>query len=87
MAASVPARLDREETLRLFRCLVGSHRALSHQALDQARMALRNDRQFDQFERSLRGGERRLREELLLNLKNLGIAESSVTEEDLRHMR
>lgn len=81
------ARLDREETLKLFRCLVGSQRSLTHQALDQARMSVRNDRQYDQFERSLRGAERRLREELLLNLKNLGVADPSVESEDLRHMR
>jgi hypothetical protein len=81
------ARLDREETLRLFRCVVGSQRGLSHVALDQARMSLRNDRQFEQFERSLRGQERRVREELLGNLKNLGIADPSVGSDDLRHMR
>jgi len=80
-------RLDRESTLRLFRCLVGSHRGLSHKAIDQARMALKNDRQFQQFERSLRGEERRLREELLSNLQNLGIADPSVSDDDLRHMR
>jgi hypothetical protein len=79
--------LDREQTLRLFRCLVGSQRGLTHTALDQARMALRNDRQFQQFERSLRGEERRLREELLMNLRNLGIADPSVTAEELRHLR
>ena len=81
------ARLDREETLRLFRCLVGSNRALAHVALDQARMSLRNDRQFQQFERSMRGEERVQREELLTNLKNLGIADPSVLAEELRHMR
>ena len=80
-------RLDRESTLRLFRCLIGNHRGLSHQAIDQARMSFKNDRQFNQFERSLRGAERGLREELLKNLKNLGIADTSVTQDDLRHMR
>ncbi len=81
------ARLDRDATLRLFRCLVGSQRALAHQALDQARMSLRNDRQFDQFERSIRGAERRQREELLANLVGLGLADPSVGPDDLRHMR
>lgn len=80
-------RLDRESTLRLFRCMIGNHRGLSHTAIDQARMSFKNDRQFDQFERSLRSKERSLREELLKNLQNLGIADSSVTKEDLRHMR
>lgn len=50
-------------------------------------MSLRNDRQFDQFERSIRGAERRIREEILANLKSLGIADPSVEPEDLRHMR
>ena len=79
-------RLDRESSLRLFRCLIGSHRGLSHKAIDQARMALKNDRQFSQFQRSLRGEERRSREELLSNLKNLGIVDLTVCDEDLRHM-
>lgn len=83
----MPARLDREATLRLFRCVVGGQRSLSHQSLDQARMSLRNDRQFDQFERSIRGAERRIREEILANLKSLGIADPSIEPEDLRHMR
>lgn len=87
MAPVAAARLDREGTLRLFRCVVGNHRAISHQALDQARMSLRNDRQFEQFERSLRGSSRKLLEELLTNLKVLGIADPSVTADDLRHMR
>lgn len=81
------AKLDREETLRLFRCVIGCNRDLSHVALDQARMSIRNDRQFWQFERSLRGAERSRREELLSNLVSLGIADRSVTEDDLRHMR
>ena len=81
------ARLDREETLRLFRCVVGSHRGLANTAMDQGRMSLKNDRQFQQFERSLRGEERRLREELLMNLRALGLADPSVSSEDLRHMR
>ena len=80
-------RLDREATLRLCRCLVGAQRGLTHKALDQARMSLKNDRQFDQFERSLRGEERRLREETLANLINLGIADPTVGPDDLRHMR
>ncbi len=50
-------------------------------------MSLRNDRQFDQFERSIRGAERRQREELLANLVGLGLADPSVGPDDLRHMR
>ncbi len=83
----MPERLDREATLRLFRCVVGGQRSLSHQALDQARMSLRNDRQFEQFERSIRGAERRIREEMLANLKSLGLCDPTVSDDDLRHMR
>jgi hypothetical protein len=83
----VAVGLDREATLKLFRCVIGNHRGLSHAALDLARVALKNDRQLQQFERTIRGAERGLREELLANLRNLGIADPSVGADELRHMR
>ncbi len=78
---------DRNETLTIFRAFVHGQRLITHAALDIARAALRNDRQFAQFERSMRGKEREVREYILANLQQLGLADKNVSGDDLRHMR
>ncbi len=58
------ARLSREESLALVRVFVRAQNSIKGQALDQARMAFpvqENDRQFVQFEKSLKDKEGSLR--------------------------
>jgi hypothetical protein len=80
-------RLDRNESMTLMRILVKAQRETSHEAIDLARLSLKNDRQFEAFQKVLRGIEKRQREEALSVAQSLGIIDFSVTADDLRTMR
>jgi len=80
-------KLNRNDSLALFRAFVHAHRELSHAALDITRASIRNDRQFSQVERTIRSKERESREYILVVLQQLNLVDDSVLTEDLKHMR
>lgn len=80
-------RLDRNDSLALLRILISVERQVSSEALRMAKVAIRNDRQFDEVQKSIRFKGREARELCLKSAQDLGFIDQSITPEDLRHMR
>lgn len=80
-------RLDRNDSLALMRILIHVERQVSSEALSMARAAIRNDRQHDEIQKSIRFKGREARDQCLKNAQDLGFVDLSITTDDLRHMR
>ncbi len=80
-------RLDRNDSLALMRILTAVVRSTSTTAIRLARVSLRNDRQFDEFQRTLRKEEADAKATCLKACKDFGFVDGAVDMEDLKHMR
>ncbi len=66
-------KLTKEETLQLARLVVRSLNKVKGDALDHGRLALTNDRQFEQMTKLLKNHEQGIRSILFQSLEELGI--------------
>lgn len=80
-------RLDRNDSLALMRILTHVERQVTSEALHLARISIRNDRQFDEVQKSLRAKATESKELCLRSCQDLGFVDKSITVDDLRHMR
>jgi len=80
-------RLDRNDSLALMRILVHVERQVTSEALRLARVSIRNDRQYEGVQRSLRAKSTESRDLCLKAAQDLGFVDQSLTPDDLRHMR
>lgn len=69
------AKLSKQESLDLGRLVVRAMNKIKGNALDHGRVAISNDRQFDQFTKFLKSSEQGVRAALFSALADLGIAE------------
>ncbi len=80
-------RLDRNDSLALMRILVHVERQVTSEALRLARASIRNDRQYDEIQKSLRGRATEAKNLCLKACQDLGFVDNSLNAEDVRHMR
>ena len=83
-------RLDRNDSLALLRLLVHVERQVTSHALSVTRMALpptKNDRQFDEAQKSIRAQATEALNLCLHACQTQGFVDQSLTKDDLRHLR
>ncbi len=80
-------RLNRNDSLALLRILVNVDRSVGNKSVEMARMALKNDRQFEEFQRQVKTEQARAKTLCLKACQDLGFVDKTVTEEDLKYMR
>jgi hypothetical protein len=80
-------RLDRNDSLALMRILAHVERQVTGEALRVARIAIRNDRQYDEVHRALRAKATEAKNLCLRSCQDLGFVDKSITPDDLRNMR
>ncbi len=81
------AKLDPGQTLALARLFVRSQNLLKGKAIDEARLALPSDRQFEQFKKTMKDHESGLRRVFMNALVTAGLIEAPVSIEDLSRMK
>ncbi len=80
------AQLNREDTLKLAKVVVRALSKSKGAAIDHARAAIPNDRNFDQFAKFVKGNEQAVRTILFQTLAEIGIIEA-IAEDELRTMK
>lgn len=81
------AKLTADQTLTLLRLFVRSNNLLKGQALDLARVAFAQERQYDQFKKTLKDKESGLRKAFVDALVSAGLTDDPVALEELARMR